>query len=153
MVSSSDCCNPLLCHHAWFSVGQQPFPSSAYNSPWSCCDGFKFWAMNLLWFRWLHDRWFVRLVLANGTNNGQVVLEELLSQRDTGEKVVPCDFLTYGERIVNLFNIKFSTPKSVALDFIFNSTIFLIKEWNKNKIHIKVWGKYVGIVLNVYMNF
>ena len=31
---------------------------------------------------WLHDRWYVWLVLAKSPNNGQVLLKELLSQRD-----------------------------------------------------------------------
>lgn len=32
LVSSSDCCHPLLVHHAWCSGGH-----SAHSSPWSCC--------------------------------------------------------------------------------------------------------------------
>lgn len=46
-------------------------------------------------FGWLHDRQYVRLVLAKSPHNGQVLLKELLSQRDTGEEVVHCDIATY----------------------------------------------------------
>ena len=108
----------------------------------------KFGAMNLPWFGWLHDRWYVWLVLAKSPNNGQVLLQELLSKRDTDEKVVHCDVVIYERRerlyIYLTSNSLNSNICCIALHWIaLYSTILLIvkkhimKDWEKLYILLK----------------